>query len=335
MGDNGERKVQTKTSRLKTIARWTAGTLAVLIAGLTVATIAREDRTFDAPAAATHVSREPAIIARGRYLAFGPAHCVECHGAPDRRNELGSGHAIPLSGGQELKLPVGVFRPANITPDAETGIGRYSDGDIARMLRYGVRPDGRAVLPFMAFGDMAEDDMDAIISFLRAQEPVRHEVKPSAPNVLGRVVKAFLISPKGPTMAVRKTVAPSPTPAYGEYLTHSVANCVGCHTKVDMRTGAAIGAPFAGGTKIEGFVTPNLTPDPRWGWIASWPEEVFVARMHMGRQRTGSPMPWDGFRSMNDDDLRAIFRYLRTLPAAPGGPDPSRPETVVVATSER
>ena len=324
-----------KVSRLKKTARWMAGTLAVLIGGVAVAVIAREDRKFDAPPVAAHVSRDPQVIARGHYLAFGPAHCVECHGAPDRRGELGGGQAIPLSGGQQLKLPVGVFRPGNITPDAQTGIRRYSDADIARMLRYGIRPDGRAVLPFMAFGDMAQDDLDAIISFLRAQEPVRHEVAPSAPNALGRVVKAFLISPKGPTRPVRPSVPPSPTAEYGDYLTHSVANCVGCHTKVDLRTGAATGAPFAGGTKIEGFVTPNLTPDPRWGWIASWPEEVFVARMHMGRQRAGSPMPWDGFRSMSDDDLRAIFRYLRTVPPAPGGPDPSRPETVMVATSER
>jgi mono/diheme cytochrome c family protein len=323
--------------RLKKIARSTGGTLGVLIVGLAVAVMAREDRKFEIPSVVTHASRDPAIIARGRYLAYGPAHCVECHGAPDRRDEIGGDARarIPLTGGVEMRLPVGVFRPANITPDVETGIGRYSDDDIARVLRHGVKPDGRAVLPFMAFGDMAEDDMDAIISFLRAQEPVHHEVKPSAPNVLGRVVKAFLISPKGPTMPVRKSVPPAPTPAYGEYLTHSVANCVGCHTKMDMRTGKAIGAPFAGGTEIEGFVTPNLTPDPRWGWIATWPEEVFVARIHMGRQRTGSPMPWDGFRSMSDDDLRAIFRYLKTVPAAPGGPDPSKPETVVALASKR
>jgi hypothetical protein len=58
-----------------------------------------------------------------------------------------------------------------------------------------------------------------------------------------------------------------------------------------------------------------------------------VARIHLGRQRAGSPMPWDGFRKMSDDDLRAIFRYLRTLPPSPGGPDPAQPETVVVASN--
>jgi len=322
-------------SRLKTIALWTGGALGVLVLGLAVATAARENRRFPVSAAEVHVSTDPQVIDRGRYLAYGPAHCVECHGDPAQLRGDVPRPQIPLSGGVELKLPVGVFRPANITPDPGTGIGRKSPVDIARMLRYGIRPDGRAVLPFMSFGNMAQDDMDAIISFLYTQKPVQHAVKPSEANVLGRVAKAFLIDPKGPTMAVRKTVPPAATAEYGNYLTHDVANCVGCHTKMDMRTGALVGAPFAGGNEIEGFVTPNLTPDPRWGWIASWPEEVFVARIHLGRQRDGSPMPWDGFRNMSDDDLRAIFRYLRTVPAAPGGPDPSQPNAVVVASNQR
>jgi mono/diheme cytochrome c family protein len=115
-----------------------------------------------------------------------------------------------------------------------------------------------------------------------------------------------------------------------------VGNCVSCHTKIDMRTGALAGPLFGGGAVHEShtdptqkFVTPNLTPHPRWGWIASWPEEVFVARVHMGKQREGTPMPWHAFKGMHDDDLRAIFRYLRTLPPAEGGPDPGMKDAVV------
>jgi mono/diheme cytochrome c family protein len=324
--------MQTTTkTKLKRIARWTGGLVGFAIAGLAVAVAARENRKFDAPAVTTHVSKDPAVIERGRYLAFGPAHCVECHGAAERRAELAAGKEIPLSGGLEMKLPVGIFRPRNITPDAETGVGRYSDGQLARMLRHGVRPDGTAVLPFMPFADMAEDDLNAVLSFLRAQPPVHHAVKPNEPNVLGRVVKAFVLEPKGPTMPVRQSVPPAETAEYGRYLAHSVANCVGCHTKVDLRTGEKVGPLFGGGTEIEGFITPNLTPDARWGWIASWPEEVFIARIHMGRQRAGSPMPWDSFRKMSDGDLRAIYRYLRTLAPAQTGPDPSKPESVLLA----
>jgi mono/diheme cytochrome c family protein len=146
------------------------------------------------------------------------------------------------------------------------------------------------------------------------------------------VVKAFVLTPKGPTMPVRQTVTPAETVEYGRYLAHSVANCVACHTKLDMRTGEQIGPLFGGGNQIEGYVTPNLTPDPRWGWIASWPEEVFVARLHMGRQRVGSPMPWDSFRNLSEGDLRAIYRYLRTVAPATGGPDPANTNSVVVAS---
>src|SRR6185369_10499249 len=175
------------------------------------------------------------------------------------------------------------------------------------------------------------------ISFLRTQAPVRHVVPPHEPNVLGRIVKAFVLEPKGPTQGTPpRTVAPAPTVEYGRYLANSVANCNGCHTRRDMRTGAEIGPAFGGGAEIESateagrtFVTPNLTPSQRWGWIATWPEEVFVARVHLGAQRPGTPMPWNAFRNMTDGDLQAIFRYLRTVPAADGGPDPSRPETVV------
>src|SRR5262249_47191799 len=107
--------MQTKTkTRLKRIARWTGGLVGLAIAGLAVAVAVGGNRKFDAPAVATHVSKDPAVVERGRYLAFGPAHCVECHGATERRDELAAGKEIPLSGGLEIKTPVGIFRPANI-----------------------------------------------------------------------------------------------------------------------------------------------------------------------------------------------------------------------------
>jgi hypothetical protein len=113
---------------------------------------------------------------------------------------------------------------------------------------------------------------------------------------------------------------------------------VGCHTKVDLRTGAFAGPKFAGGAEMESlsdpeqrFITPNLTPDPRWGWLEGWTEDAFVQRIHSGRVHAGSPMPWQAFQHMSDDDLRAIFRYLQTVPAAPGGPDPVKREVIAVS----
>ena len=148
---------------------------------------------------------------------------------------------------------------------------------------------------------------------------------------------AFVIEPRGPSAPPAAHVQPAPTADYGRYLVHNVGNCVNCHSKIDMRTGALAGPLLGGGGEIPSetnpaktFITPNLTPDPRWGWIASWPEEVFVARVHMGKQRDDSPMPWHAFKRMNDDDLRAIFRYLRTVPPVAGGPDPTQENAVVV-----
>jgi mono/diheme cytochrome c family protein len=190
----------------------------------------------------------------------------------------------------------------------------------------------------MACTDLADSDLVALLSFLRAQPPVKHSVPPHEVNLLGQAVQAFVLTPQGPTRPVRATVTPAVTAAYGEYLVHSVANCVGCHTARDMRTGAFTGPLLGGGAVHESlsspgkrFVAPNLTPDARWGWIASWPEEVFVARFRQGRLIDGSPMPWPAFRNMSDDDLRAIFRYLRTVPAVAGGPDPSKTGAALLA----
>jgi hypothetical protein len=97
--------------------------------------------------------------------------------------------------------------------------------------------------------------------------------------------------------------------------------------------------PFSGGAEHESetkpgkiFIAPNLTPDPKSGWINAWSEETFVARMHAGPIHPDSPMPWRTFRSITDDDARALYRYLRSLPAAPGGPDPKDLRTLAVST---
>jgi hypothetical protein len=114
-----------------------------------------------------------------------------------------------------------------------------------------------------------------------------------------------------------------------------------CHTKIDMRTGALIGPEFGGGAIHEAtnnpdkkYVAPNLTPDPRWGWLRGWDEEAFVTRFHGGRVHHDSPMPWEAFQRMTDRDLRAIYRYFQTLPPAATGPDPQQRQVVVTARNE-
>ena len=314
-------------------------TLSVLSVVGTVVTHFRAIRTIDAPYPNIHASTDPTVVERGRYLVDGPAHCGECHGAVDPPAVSRGGR--PLSGGQEFKLPVGTFRVPNITSDAETGIGLVKDEALARMIRYGVKPNGQTALPFMPYADLCDDDLTAIISYLRTQKPVRHAVPEHDVNQLGRVVQAFVLEPKGPSKTPKKSFAPEPTAAYGEYITHSIGNCMLCHTKVDMRTGAFAGPLFGGGAEHEAFgnpakryVSPNLTPDPRWGWLQGWDEETFVARFHGGRVHADSPMPWEAFQKLSESDLRAIYRYLRTLPPAQTGPDPKRREVVMTAQND-
>ncbi len=303
------------------------GSLMFLVLGtsaIALAALAYEDRTFDATYPDIRASPDPATVERGRRLVYGAAHCVDCHGDPARVEHRASGEEIPLSGGFEWHLPLGTIRAPNITPDRQTGIGRYRDEELARVLRHGVGPDGRALLPFMPFADLSDEDLRAVISYVRTRPPVRHEVPRPDWNVLGTVVKAFVLEPTGPSRPIRSSVEVGPTVEYGRYLANDVGNCAGCHTQRDLRTGAYVGTRFAGGMRAEShvdpsvvFVSPNLTPDPAEGRLNGWTEDAFIARFRRGRLVPTSPMPWTSFSTMTDDELRAIYRYLKTLPPAP------------------
>lgn len=300
--------------------------VSLLAIGLTVATATRQSRQFEVRALNIHASRDPAVIERGRYLVTGPGHCGDCHGASSGKEP---GDDRSLSGGFAFQLPVGTFYAPNITPDTATGTGRYGDEDLARILRYGVRPDGTAVLPFMPTANLADDDLTAIVSYLRTLEPVGHAVKAHEVNALGRVVKAWLLTPPGPETTPAVHSPRGNTEENGRYLAHNVANCVACHTKMDMRTGQLVGPMFGGGAEHPSlsdpnqiYLSPNLTPDPRWGWIRGWDADAFSARLRSGVGRDGSPMPWRALSRLSDEDARAIHTYLQSVPQAEGGPDP-------------
>ena len=314
--------------------------LGLFVLGLGGLTWARQTRHFPVQEVEIQASSDPAVVERGRYLVQGPAHCADCHGARLPSGEPPAGTAT-LSGGYEFKLPVGVFRAPNITADVKTGIGRYSDRDLARILRYGVRPDGSAVLPFMPFAELADDDLTAVISYLRTTQPVPHQVPAHELNLLGSFVRAWVLAPVGPKTTPAKHAPRGAIPENGRYLAHHVANCVSCHTRMDLRTGELIGPLFGGGGEhlaVDGtkrtFLSPNLTPDPRWGWLEGWDEGMFAARLTSGAGRAGSPMPWGAFKGLSNDDARAIYSYLRTLPKAEGGPDPRERNPLLKLASE-
>lgn len=297
--------------RLKKILKWIGIVLLVLTAGLTITVMARQNLKYEAPYPNIKASKDSAVIARGRHLVFSSAHCAGCHSNANADSLLALGQDPPLSGGHLFNLPIAKIYSKNITPDPETGIGRYTDAEIARALRYGVHPDGTAVFDFMPFHNTSDEDLAAIISYLRSQRPVKNYVPANSYSLMGNVVKAFLIKPVGPSSEVPVAVKKDTSASYGKYLAMNVANCSGCHTKRNMMTGAYTGEYFAGGM-IEGFVTPNLTPDSS-GRIFNWSKQNFIDRFHMGRLIPKTPMPWNSFKRMTDDELTAIYNYLKTL----------------------
>jgi mono/diheme cytochrome c family protein len=297
--------------------------LVVIIVCGGVFVASRQHLTFDAPYPSVVASTDSAVVGRGRYIVRNIAHCDGCHGDPAQRQAAAAGAEIPLSGGVVFDIPPGQFYPRNITPDSATGLGGVSDRAIARALRFGVGHDGRALLPFMEMQGLSDDDLIAVVSYLRLQPPVKHLVPAHNVRLIGKVVKATVLAkPVGPSATPLARAPRGASAEAGQYLVESVALCWACHTERSKMSGALVGPRFGGSTGLtdesdpgHSWSPPNITSDPETGRLGKLTEDQFVARFHQGRVLPGSPMPWDGFSRMNDDDLRAIYRYLRSVPA--------------------
>jgi mono/diheme cytochrome c family protein len=256
------------------------------------------------------------LTARGEYIVRNVAVCGGCHAA-DPKHDVDE----PLSGGTEFQdWRIGTSRAANLTSDAETGLGTWSEAEIARALRNGQRKDGRLlapVMPYEWFHEMSDDDAFAVARYLKSLPPVRHEVKQS-PNFVFKLGKIFL----APKPAISVSAPPrGATAEYGGYLAQHVGLCADCHTprgglmaKPDM---SRLFAGTAHPPKDFPANPSNLTPDPATG-IGQWTETDFVQTLRTGVNPKGVSlhafMPWRQIRRMSDDDLRAIYRYLRTIP---------------------
>jgi mono/diheme cytochrome c family protein len=305
------------------VLKWLGLSLLVLIAGLYLFVVFSWDKKQEAPYPEIIASKDSAIIARGKYLAYGPSHCATCHVPMDKIKEVENGTEIPLIGGWEMSIgSFGVFRASNLTPDPETGIGKLSDQELARTLRHGVGSDGRVIFPFMPYTEMTDEDLTAVISFLRSQKPVQHEIKRSEYGFLAKALIAFgLFGPEGPKTTPMKSINRDSSAAYGKYVAYNLTNCRGCHTELDPATGKYIGKDFAGGmlfvpdqlTEGYAFVTPNLTPDVQTGIMANWDQSTFLDRFRLGRIHKGSPMPWGAFSRMDEIDIKALYSYMRSL----------------------
>jgi mono/diheme cytochrome c family protein len=281
------------------------GVLTAAIFALGLFVQLRGDRVYGEPMPDLHASRDPALVERGRHLFHGPAYCIGCHGSQAE-------DALP-TGCWQLTLLPGTFRAPNLTQHPEHGLGKITDGQIARMLRYGIRADGHLSVPIMQYENLSDQDVVALLSYLRSLPSVESKVPASELNLLGRALVAFDVLRPQKARAERADDDP------GRYLAVDVANCQGCHTQRNPTSGAYTGPVLGGGLKLVGangskteFVSPNIT---RGGKLRDLDEPRFVARMRAGRGPADSPMPWEAFARCSDEELRAIYRYLAAVPA--------------------
>jgi mono/diheme cytochrome c family protein len=206
---------------------------------------------------------------------------------------------------------------ANITPDKETGIGSWTDAQIITAIRTGKSREGKIIFPPMpvpTYNNMSDQDVRAIVAFLRTVTPVHNEV----PESKYKMPQQAMPPAKG-----RPAPPASNKVAYGGYIVNALAHCFECHTGPD-----ATGAPDfehlrgAGGMLITlapgaTVKTANITSDPETG-IGKWSDADIKKALTQGVRPDGRhlspPMPYPFFKNMTDQDLDAVIAYLRTVP---------------------
>ena len=272
------------------------------------------------------VEKTPALVKRGEYIANHVAVCIDCHstrdfsrfsGPPQKGTEGKGGDKFDHS----LGFP-GTFYARNITPDKETGIGSWTDGEIYRAITRGVSKNGDPlfpVMPYKSYSQMTTEDAYAVIAYIRTLAPVKHKVPRSDPDFPMSLIMRTM--PSNDIPVLERADLNNPV-SRGKYLL-TIAACNDCHTPQEK------GAPaermrLAGGME---FPTPdggtlrsaNITPDKETG-IGKWTEEGFVQRFKIHENPAtvapGGPntiMPWSMYAGMEEEDLRAIYKYLMSV----------------------
>jgi mono/diheme cytochrome c family protein len=296
------------------VVRWVAIGVAALAALIVIAasavyiiTSSRLSRRFTVTPPPLSVPSDAATVDRGRHLVEAVVKCGECHG-----ENLGG----------RVFLDVPPFRI--VTPNLTRGQGgvaaQMSDEDWVRSVRHGVRRDGRAllVMPAREFIEIEAPDLAAVLAYVKSVPAVDNVLPETQMRLLGRVLLLIGALPL-PDANVVEHAKPFPTPIppavsveYGRYLA-TVGGCVGCH------------GPGLSGGRVPG-VPPdfppaaNITPS---GAIGQWTEADFFKALREGKRPNGAPinpfMPWQASGKMTDDEIRAVWRFLRSVPPRPTG----------------
>jgi len=287
------------------------GFLLVAATGFVLSRIHRYDESthkrYDFPYPEVMRSNDPAVLARGKHLAESIGVCTTCHGA-----DMAGGHEDALG-------PLGRV----VMPNVTTGRGArgevYTDLEMSRLLRHGVKRDGTTVrmMPVHEMAWWPEEDVSAVISYLRSLPAVDGDPGLVEVSAFGKVLDTldmaipFDVARRVEHGPIPKAPPAGPTVAYGEKL---AINCSGCH-----------GSHFSGGP-IPGAppdmpVPPNLTADP--SGLGRYDLAAFQRAMREGLSKSGAklrpPMPVDVLRNMNDTEITALWLFLRSLPPTPFG----------------
>jgi mono/diheme cytochrome c family protein len=267
-------------------------------------------------------------IERGKYLAHTVSSCLDCHSQRDFTQFSG-----PIKEGTEgmggfpfdskFGIP-GVVYARNITQDTVNGIGKWTDEEIARTITTGISRNGDSLFPIMPYPNynlMSKEDVYSIIAYLRTLKPSNNKVPTR--NLLIPMSVAY---PPLRSSSLENNVKPdvSDMVKYGDYVTN-IAACMNCHTQMEKGQ-FVMPKLFAGGFLFDmgsfKVNSANITPDSLTG-IGKWTETMFLEKFKNYRDpstytanpgKNNSMMPWAIYAHLDDFDIKAIYRYLRTIP---------------------
>jgi hypothetical protein len=293
----------------------------------------------------------PELLTRGTYLVDHVLLCNDCHSERDwtlfsgpAKAPFGAGRecmtrktetiGIRVSAGQG-NFP-GVLCIRNITPDRESGIGDWTDGQIIRAIREGVDHQGLGlfpIMPYFIYKSISDQDAAAVVAYMRSLPPVRAARPERDIDFPMNLLIEFFPEPLDGPVAHPDS---ADTVAYGEYLA-TIARCGFCHTprKTQGRDGIP-GKEFSGGVPfaLGGRVTPSKNLTPHVTGIGPWTRDAFIARFkQFGGSRPvasiedNTLMDWTAYAGMTEADLGAIYDFLRSLPPVPTSAEDSVPQT--------
>lgn len=277
-------------------------------------------------AACAQTSADEALLARGDYLVNGIVACGNCHSSKTPNGDFIEG--MEMAGGFVIEEPAFRAYAPNVTPDTRTGIGGWTDEQIVRAVREGIRPDGRVLGPPMAFEvyrRISDSDIKAIVAYLRSIPAVENEVPLTTYNVP--------LPPNwGPALDEVPDVPREDKVAYGEYLFGPLGHCSECHTPLvrgqfDRSRNGAGGNVFVNpvGRNFTA-VSSNITQHTEIG-LGDWSDEEIKRAIAKGISQDGRQllqfMGFSYYENITEEDLDAIVAYMRTIPPATGEPEPN------------